>query len=108
MTEHSAETLKKINNILGFITDKFYEFERMQMFNENKKELLFKNEQTFVKHNEKCLHKMSKDDIDFLYILCNKIEKGKILTTDMEYFSEWKANVIYFNKLGQLVIAHPR
>lgn len=110
MSEHNAETMEKNKNILQLILENFDEFERMQDFNEDRRRanLLFANADNFIEQQQKCLLEMSKDDVDFLNILCNKIKNKKILMTDMENFVEWKADVIYFNKLGQLVIAHPR
>lgn len=43
-----------------------------------------------------------------LKVIQIKIKKQQIMTTDMEDFGEWDANVIYFNKKGRVVIAHPR
>jgi len=110
MSKHNKETKEKIKNILTFIVDNFNEYDRMQELNEDydEKQLLFSSEHNFFKHNEKCLLKMTKDDINFLNTLCNKIKDKKILMTDMENFAEWGSDVIYFNKLGQLVIAHAR
>lgn len=110
MSKHDKETKEKIKNILTFIVNNFNEYDRMQELNEDndEKQLLFSSENNFFKHNEKCLLKMTKDDIDFLNTLCNKIKDNKISITDMDNFVEWESDVIYFNKLGQLVIAHPR
>lgn len=101
------DTQKKRKNILRFIVNNFDEYDRMQGINKGRYEIttLFKSEINFFKYNKTCLLKMSKADIDFLDILCNKIKDNKIFTTDMDNFVEWRANVIYFNKLEQLVIA---
>jgi len=110
MEKHNNETKLKIKNILMFIVNNFDEFERMNSFNKDKihDDLVFNNKKEFIEHNKKCVIKMNKDDIDFLNILCEKIQNREILTTDMEYCTEWVANVIYFNKYEELVIAHPR
>lgn len=111
MNKHDIKTVEKIDNILKFIEDNFNEFERMQYLNnchDGKKILLFEDWNDFIEHNKKCLVGCHCDDIDWLNILCDKIKNKKILTSDMEYCIEWKADVIYFNKLGKLVIAHPR
>lgn len=62
----------------------------------------------FLKHNKNCISKMNNDELNFLYILCKKIEDENIIMEDEDDFVEWEASSVYFNSKNKLVIMHPR
>lgn len=94
--------------IIRFIDNTFYDsYERMVDLNED---CGFGEDDydKFIKHNEKCIKKLSDDDLHFINHLIDKIEKEDIMQCDEEYFSEWDTHSIYFNINNKLVLMHPR
>ena len=93
--------------IIGFIKQKFdnYLFERMREYNEDSG---FNNYNKFIKHNEKCVRKLSDIDLEFIDRLIDKIREEEIVQCDEDNFVEWETYSIYFNKNKKLVMMHPR
>ena len=97
-----------IENIMTFIKSNFNDntFERYSEYLELDKSFTYDD---FLQHNEECLKNLYKDDLDFIYILINKINNSDIMMVDEETIHcEWAAYSIYFNSENKLVIMHPR
>lgn len=68
----------------------------------------FTSYEHFIKNNKKCINELSNSDIEFIKTLIRKIKDDEIMQCDEEDYIEWESFAIYFNKIGKLVIMHPR
>lgn len=82
-------------------------FERMLEINEESGFEKYEYSQ-FIKHNKKCLERLSDEDLSFIIDLVIKIQNEEIVQCDEDNFIEWDTSTIYFNKKGKLVLMHPR
>ena len=63
----------------------------------------------FLSWNEKCLSRLSSEDISWTMDLCKRfISRKKISMMDLESCAVFQAAYIYFDKKGRICIVNPR
>jgi len=82
-----------------------YDYDRMVIYNKTHG---FVSYEKFIEHNNRCVDESSKDDIIFMSMIIDRINKNKINLCDKEDFIEWYGNGFYFNINNELVMTHPQ
>lgn len=62
----------------------------------------------FLAWNKSCLEELSFEDVNWVWGLCKRLNKGEIGTMDMEDCGIWEADSIFYDQKKTLVIVHPR
>ena len=62
----------------------------------------------FLAWNKSCLEELSFEDVNWVWGLCKRLNKGEIGMMDMECCGVWKADSIFYDTYKNLVIVHPR
>ncbi len=108
-------TLDFLNNkeeLINFINKNIgkFDYERALNFDKLYNEDNYpKTYEEFEEYNKKCVQELNFQDLQFLAILINKINKGTILQVDEENPScMWNTYTVFFDKNKNLVLMHPR
>ena len=62
----------------------------------------------FLQHNERIIRDLPADDLAFLRRLCGIIKTTALNLMDLESCVEFRADGIYYNRVGELCIFNPR
>lgn len=62
----------------------------------------------FFLWNKECLEELSYEDVNWVWGLCNRLNRRQIGTMDMEDCGIWKADTIFYDTYKRLIIVHPR